>query len=77
MYEDNANNDFSDDAPIQNWSLFLLFSALYLLQGIISGVIGTMPYIYPQLPDYNSMALFNANLLPFSFKFIIGTLSTS
>lgn len=68
-----ANNDLSDDAPITNWGYFILFSYLYLLQGVISGIISTMPYIYPILPGYNSMALFNANLLPFSFKFIIGT----
>ncbi len=49
-----------------------MFSYLYLIQGIISGIIGTMPYIYPQLPDYNTMALFGANLIPFSFKFILG-----
>jgi hypothetical protein len=42
------------------------------VQGIVSGIIGTMPYVYPKLPDYNSMALFGANLLPFSFKFILG-----
>lgn len=67
------NNDLSDDSTITNWPYFLIFSYIYLLQGVISGIIGTMPYIYPILPNYNTMALFNANLLPFSFKFILGT----
>lgn len=49
-----------------------MFSYLYLVQGIVSGIIGTMPYIYLQLPDYNTMALFGAHMLPFSFKFILG-----
>lgn len=33
-----------------------------------------MPYIYPELPSYNVMAVFGAALLPFSFKFLLGTL---
>ena len=66
-------NDLSDDTAINNWSYFILFSYLYLIQGIISGIIGTMPYVYPHLPDYNTMALFGAQLMPFSFKFILGT----
>ncbi len=67
-------NDLSDDHGITNWPYFLLFSYLYLLQGIVSGIISTIPYVYPKLPDYNSMALFGAHLLPFSFKLIIGTI---
>jgi len=30
---------------------FLLFPYLYFIQGVIIGLIGTMPYIYPTLPD--------------------------
>ena len=68
-----SNNDLSDNTAITNWGYFILFSYLYLLQGIVSGIIGTTPYIYAQLPDYNTMALFGANLLPFSFKFVLGS----
>jgi hypothetical protein len=52
---------------------FLLFSYLYFIQGVIIGLIGTMPYIYPTLPDVDTMALFNSITLPYSFKFLIGT----
>ena len=52
---------------------FLLFSYLYFIQGVIIGLIGTMPYIYPTLPDIDTMALFNSISLPYSFKFLIGT----
>lgn len=53
-------------------SSFLLFSYLYLIQGVVIGLIGTMPYIYPHLPDIETMALFNSISLPYSFKFLIG-----
>ena len=32
-----------------------------------------MPYIYPTLPDIETMALFNSISLPYSLKCIIGT----
>jgi hypothetical protein len=31
-----------------------------------------MPYVYPSLPDIDTMALFNSLSLPYSFKFLIG-----
>lgn len=35
------------------------------------GISGTMPYIYPELPDVHTMALFNSVTLPYSFKFLL------
>jgi hypothetical protein len=60
---------------INHWGYFLLFSYLYLIQGVVSGFAATMPYIYKELPDVSTMAIFNSTNLPFSFKFIIGTSS--
>ena len=51
---------------------FALFCYLYLMQGAVSGVISTMPYTYPKLPDIETMALFHSISLPYSFKFIVG-----
>jgi hypothetical protein len=31
-----------------------------------------MPYIYPQLPTYSVMAVFNSISIPFSFKWFSG-----
>jgi hypothetical protein len=67
------DEDDHDIGEINNWGYFLLFSYLYLIQGVVSGFAATMPYIYSQLPDYSTMAIFNSTNLPFSFKFIIGT----
>lgn len=41
------------------------------------GLIGTMPYVYPTLPDIDTMALFNSISLPYSFKFLIGILPST
>ena len=59
---------------ITNWGYFTLFSYLYVIQGIVSGFAATMPYIYTQLPDTNTMTIFNSTNLPFSLKFLIGIL---
>lgn len=45
-----------------------------MIQGIVSGFAATMPYIYTQLPDTNTMTIFNSTNLPFSLKFLIGNL---
>ena len=42
------------------------------MQGAIIGITGTMPYIYPELPDVHIMALFHAVTLPYSLKFLFG-----
>lgn len=60
---------------ITHWGYFLLFSYLYIIQGVVSGFASTMPYIYSELPDVSTMAIFNSANLPFSFKFLIGILS--
>ena len=52
--------------------LFVLFSYLYFVQGAIMGIAGTMPYIYKELPDVHTMALFSAVTLPYSLKFLLG-----
>jgi len=54
--------------------LFILFSYLYFVQGAIIGISGTMPYIYKELPDVHTMALFHAVTLPYSLKFLLGTI---
>lgn len=41
------------------------------------GLIGTMPYVYPTLPDIDTMALFNSISLPYSFKFVMGILPST
>lgn len=38
------------------------------------GISGTMPYIYPELPDVHTMTLFNSVSLPYSLKFLLGTM---
>lgn len=40
-----------DIGKINNWGYFLLFSYLYVIQGIVSGFASTMPYLYAQLPN--------------------------
>jgi hypothetical protein len=57
--------------------LFLLFSYLYFVQGCVIGIAGTMPYIYKELPDVHTMALFHAVTLPYSLKFLLGTSALS
>lgn len=37
------------------------------------GIVGTMPYIYPALPDVHTMAIFNAVGISYSLKFLFGT----
>jgi thiosulfate reductase cytochrome b subunit len=64
---EGERNDLSDHTPIKNWKYFSLFSYLYVLQGVITGIAMTMPYVYPILPSVSTMALFNATQLPFSF----------
>ena len=39
---------------------------------MILAVAGTMPYIYPELPDYITLSLFSLATLPYSLKFITG-----
>ncbi len=39
------------------------------------GISATMPYIYPELPDVHTMTLFNSVTLPYSLKFLLGTLA--
>jgi hypothetical protein len=60
---------------INHCGYFVLFSYLYLIQGVVSGFAATMPYIYAELPDVSTMAIFNSTNLPFSLKFLIGTAS--
>lgn len=36
------------------------------------GIIGTIPYVYPELPDIDTMLIFNTLSIPYSFKFLIG-----
>ena len=36
------------------------------------GIIGTIPYVYPELPDVDTMIIFNNLTIPYSFKFLIG-----
>ena len=63
----------ADELEQTNWGLFFLFSLTYILEGLITGFISTMPYVYPSLPDVDTMALFSATTLPFAFKFVLGT----
>jgi len=37
---------------------------------MILAVSATMPYIYPELPDYITLSLFSLATLPYSLKFI-------
>jgi len=60
-----------ESIPIR-WDYFFLFSYLYILMGALSGILGTMPYIYKDLPNIDTMSLFNSTNLPFSLKFLIG-----
>ena len=53
---------------------YMLFFYLYLVQGIALSIGGTMPYVYPHLPSYSTLALFAAVTLPFSFKFFLARL---
>ena len=39
---------------------------------MILAVSATMPYIYPELPDYITLSLFSLATLPYSLKFITG-----
>lgn len=55
----------------------MLFSYLYFIQGVIIGLVSTVPYVYPRLPDIDTMALFNSAALPYSFKFLLGTALTN
>jgi len=52
--------------------MYLLFCYLYFIQGLMIGVVGTIPYVYPELPDVDTMIIFNNLSIPYSFKFIIG-----
>lgn len=47
---------------------------LYFAQGFILSISATMPYIYPELPDYFTLSLFSLSALPFSFKFVTAPL---
>ncbi len=49
--ESKDDDDNHDLGKITNWGYFLLFSYLYVVQGIVSGFAATMPYLYSQLPD--------------------------
>lgn len=48
---------------------------MYILQGIVSGIISTMPYVYKNLPSISTMAIFSATNMPFTLKFLIGKIS--
>jgi len=48
------------------------FAYLYFVQGLILAIGATMPYIYPKLPSYSVMAVFNTISISFSFKWISG-----
>lgn len=43
---------------------------LYFMQGFILSLTGTVPYLYPELPDYFTLSLFSLSTIPFSLKFI-------
>jgi hypothetical protein len=43
---------------------------LYFIQGFLLAIPGTVPYVYPNLPDYLILSLFSLSTLPFSFKFL-------
>lgn len=48
---EQQKEDNHDLGVINNWGYFFLFSYFYISQGVLSGFISTMPYIYSQLPD--------------------------
>lgn len=55
-------------------SYYLCF-LLYFLQGTVEAIPATMPYLYPELPPYTTLALFSMTDFPFSLKFLLCTSS--
>ena len=47
---------------------------LYFIQGVLLALPATMPFVYEKLTPYWVLSIFSAAVLPFSFKFIEGTL---
>jgi hypothetical protein len=43
---------------------------LYFVQGFLLAIPGTVPYVYPNLPDYLVLSVFSLSTLPFSLKFL-------
>jgi Na+/melibiose symporter-like transporter len=54
----------------------ILIGYLYFVQGLVLVLCGTLPLTYKTLPSYTILGYFSAATLPFSFKFITGSLST-
>jgi hypothetical protein len=65
----NAIHDTHENfkAPL---SIKTMIGYLYFVQGFMLAIPGTVPYVYPNLPDYLTLSLFSLSTLPFSFKFL-------
>jgi hypothetical protein len=43
---------------------------LYFMQGFVLSIAATVPFLYPDLPDYFTLSIFSLSSIPFSFKFV-------
>lgn len=46
---------------------------LYIVQSLFFGFYFSLPLTYTEVPDYQTLSLFAAAMLPYSLKFIMGT----
>jgi hypothetical protein len=62
---------------IREMNVKVMIFTLYLVQSLFFGFYFSLPLTYTEVPDYQTLGLFAAAMLPYSLKFIMGTPSVT
>lgn len=71
-YDDSSES--SEEEFEASFILKLMFGYMYFLEGLLNSLAVTVPYIYPELPNYVILSYFSLSSIPFSFKFVTAPL---
>lgn len=75
MVEKEEKNARAETRDASLWTKYLI-GHLYLIQGFFYGFFRSVPLAYQKVPNYKILSLFDMASLPFSFKFLMGSIQS-